>query len=210
MRYRLFASCLLFSASLAIGRQSKPEPDFGKSSGNTFESTYFKFQYDFPQEWSTVPDDLRLSENRKRHEEQVKQALAKAAPDTPNSKTTTQVFWIYDLLIATPKPLAPGEKAALPHIRIWAQERFSMLNEPSDDAKMIANLPTAKVLRKPEELMLAGRKFVRADFVYHGDNFSALFETVSGKYLIGFDFRGSSEKEINDLAQTLQTLKFNQ
>ena len=157
MRYRLVFACILSAVWLANGQQPEPEPDAGKATGNTFESTFFKFHYSLPQGWSSVNDDARTAENRKRHEDQVKKALAKAAPDTANRKTTTQVFWLYDLLIATPGPLSPGEKPALPHIHVWARERFSMLNEPDDEAKLLASFPDVKVLRKPEERVFWGK-----------------------------------------------------
>jgi hypothetical protein len=104
--------------------------------------------------------------------------------------------------------LPPGDPAGLPHITVWARERFNTLNEAGDQAKLLAMLPSAKALRQPEKVSLSGRTFVRSDFVYNGDSFEALFVTVSGKYLLGFDIRGASEKEISELAQTMQTLKF--
>jgi hypothetical protein len=208
MPNRLFVPCLLLVVWLASAQQNQPEPDACTVTNNTIESKFFKFQYSFPQGWSTVNDELRTAENRKRHEDQVKKELAKLPPDTADTKHTIQVFWTYDLLLATPQPFAPGDKAGVPKITIRAQERFQMLNEPGDQAKLVAMIPTAKALRKPEEIKLSGRRFVRSDFVYRDDSFEALFVTVSGKYLLNFDIRGSSEKEVNDLAQTMQTLKF--
>ncbi len=202
MRYRLFVLCLLL-VWLASGQQA-PEPDAGTVTNNTFESKFFKFRYDFPQGWSTVNDDFRTTENRKRHEDQVQKALAR---DTANT-TRTQVFWTYDLLIATPKLLAADDNPNVPHISVWARERFSTSDDPEDQVKMLAKFPNIRILHKPEKVILSGRKFIRADFVYYNDNFEALFVTALGKYLVGFDIRGNSEKEMNDLAQTMQTLKF--
>jgi hypothetical protein len=190
------------------GPQTQPDPDSGKVTDNTFASTFFKFHYSFPQGWSAVNDDTRIAENRSSHEKQVREMREKAPPDTANRKTTTGVFQLYDLLIATPKPLATSEKPTLPHISVWAQERFSMLNEPGDYGKLLVKFPGAMILRKPEEVIISGRKFVRADFVHNGKSFEALFVTSAGKYLVGFEIRGSNEKEINDLAQTMQTLHF--
>jgi hypothetical protein len=208
MRYRMIIPCLVLLIWQAGGKQSQPEPDAGTVTNNTFESEFFKFRYSVPQGWTTANDELRMAENRKSHEDQVKKALAKLPPDTADSKHTTQVFWSYDLIIATPQPLAPGESTGLPHITVWARERFNMLNEPGDQAKLLAMFPNTKVLRKAEEVTLSGRKFVRADFVHQSGSFEALFVTASGKYLLGFEIRGTSQKEINDLAKTMQTLKF--
>src|SRR5215470_10344324 len=167
MPNRLFVPCLLLVVWLASAQQNQPEPDACTVTNNTIKSKFFKFQYSFPQGWSIVNDELRTAENRKRHEDQVKKELAKLPPDTADTKHTTQVFWIYDLLLATPKPLAPGDKTGPPNITIRAQERFHTLSEPGDLAKMLAMFPTAKALRKPEEITLSGQKFVRSDFVYH-------------------------------------------
>lgn len=208
MRKSWLTVCLLLGAMAASSAPAKPDPDAGKVSGSTFESTYFNFHYNFPQGWSAINDDARMTENRKRHEAQVEKKKKEIPPDTGNSKTTFQVFWLYDLLTATPAPLATGESAGLPHISIWARERFSMLNEAGDNAKLLSSLPGVKVLRKAETVTISGHEFVRADFVHPHDNYEALFVTVIGNYQLGFEFRGRNESEMNELAASIRDLQF--
>ncbi|HKV93014.1 MAG TPA: hypothetical protein VJW20_10735 [Candidatus Angelobacter sp.] len=69
MRKGWLAGCLLLSV---IATGSLPVvPDSGKVIGNTFESTYFNFRYSFPKGWSAVDDDVRMIENRNRHDSQA-------------------------------------------------------------------------------------------------------------------------------------------
>jgi len=208
MRSYFFVTILLLGVLFANAVPAKPEPDVGKVTDNTFRSDFFGFQCSFPQGWSTLNDDVRRENNRKRHQASVKEAEAKAPRDTPNRTTTVQVFWIYDLLIATPGSLAANAKPPLPHVHIWAMERFGLFDKAGDDEKQIANLATVKVLRASHEETISGHRFVRTDFIHHDDNFEALFETVSGKYLLHFEFRGRNEQEINELAKTMESLKF--
>ncbi|HKV93015.1 MAG TPA: hypothetical protein VJW20_10740 [Candidatus Angelobacter sp.] len=112
------------------------------------------------------------------------------------------------MLIATPARLPAGKHAGLPHIFIWARERFSTLNEAGDNAKLLSSLPGVKVLRNPEDVAISGHKFVRADFVHHHHDYEALFVTVIGEYQLGFEFRGRSEREITNLAASMKDLQF--
>lgn len=203
MRYRVIVTWTLCVVCLATARGHGPDPDAGKSTGNVFESTYFKFHYSFPQGWSAVDDELRAAENRKRHEESVKIVLA-SQPADPGRRT--QVYWIYDLLIASPKPLAAGEELSSPRICISAMERGGMFDEPGEQAKLLS--PSTKILRKPEHLKIAGHKFMRTDLVSQDSNFEALFETVSGKYLVKFEFWGNRVQEIESLSKTMDSLHF--
>ena len=208
MRLYFLVIASLFGALLVNAAPAKPEPDAGKVADNAFKSDFFEFRYIFPQGWSTVNDEVRMQDNRKRHNASVKKAGAEAPRDTPQRTTTVQVFWIYDLLVATPAPLAADAKPALPHVHIWAMERFGLFSKAGDNAKQMAGLPTAKVLQASHEETIAGHSFVRTDLVHHNDNFEALFETESGKYLLFFEFRGRNAQEINELAKTMESLKF--
>jgi len=201
-----FFGIVLFLLAGFFGSQSTAVIDSGTVTGNTFQSSFFKFHYAFPQGWQAENDEIRTEKNRKFYDEQLEKAKAKAKSDTANSKTTIQVFTPYDLLIASPNAISPEGKPPLPHVHIWAVERFSLMENPGDNAKLAARI--GKVLREPQEQTISGHKFVRADLVYHDDNYEALFDTVSGKYLIFFEFRGRSEQEINELAKTVESLKF--
>ena len=208
MRSPYLAACLLLLIPITNFGKSKIEPDYGKVSGGVFESAFFKFHYALSPGWAAENDDFRMEKNRKNHEEQVKKEQAKAPKNTPNNTTTTQVFWNYELLSASSVALASGEKPSLPYLRISAMERFSMIDKAGDRANTIIRFGIGKVLKQPKEQVIAGQKFVQADFVYKDDSFEALFDTVSGKYLLTFEFRGKSEQEIDELAKTMESLKF--
>jgi hypothetical protein len=163
----------------------------------------------FPKGWTVEDDARRMERNRNRHEDAVKKAKAKAEPDTPNKKTTTQVFWLYDLFQASPEAVPPnGDWPLLPYVRIWATERFSMLDKPGDNARLLVQIGSMKVLRPPQEQTVSGRKFVRADFISSKGDYVSMFDTLSGEYLLFFEFRGKNEQEMNELVKTMESVKF--
>jgi hypothetical protein len=150
-----------------------------------------------------------MEKNRKNHENAVEKAKAKAKPDTPNSTTTTQVFWLYDLFLASPEAVPPNQdRPPLPYVRIWVTERFSMMDKPGDNARLLAQMGRVKVLRSPEEQKVSGRKFVRSDFISSNGDYVSIFDMLSGKYLLFFEFRGKNEQEMNELAKTMESVRF--
>jgi hypothetical protein len=208
MQVRLCIAVLLF-ATFTVGQQQKIEPDSASISGGVFESAFFKFHYEFPKGWTVEDHALQMEKNRKNHEDAVKKAKAKAQPDTPNSTTTTQVFWLYDLFLASPETVPPnGDRPPLPYVRVWATERFSMMDKPGDNARLLAQIGSMKVLRSPQEQKVSGRKFVRSDFISSNSDYVSMFDTLSGKYLLFFEFRGKNEQEMNELAKTMESVKF--
>jgi hypothetical protein len=208
MRFRTSVICIFLLISVANFGRSNREPDYGKVSGGTFTSEFFKFHYTLPTGWVATDDQARMQENRTKHKEAVKKEEAKLPKNTPNTTTTTTVFWNYDLLVATPAALKDGTKPAEPYIRIGAAERNVLLDKAGDHANMVIKYGIGKVVKQPNEQMIGGRKFVRADLVYKDSNYEALFDTVSDKYILSFEFRGKSEEEINELAKTMESLKF--
>jgi hypothetical protein len=208
MRDRVIVPCLLL-VWLASGQQPQVAPDAGKVTNNTFESTFFKFQYSFPAGWSAVDDDVRSASNRKRHADWAEKVKRSPLPTPVGRNPSTQALWTYDLLTATPKPLAADGKPVPPCILAWAIQASNVLKGAADLPKHYALHPGVRVLRQPAEITIAGRKFVRADFVLGDNSFEAMFVTVAGDYHVGFDIRGKTESEMNELAATMQTIKFN-
>jgi hypothetical protein len=214
MRLRWLGVVLLFAALAAGLGQKTNQPDAVNVSGNSLQSTYFKFHYSFPQDWSPQKDELRLEKNTKRHEDAVKR-LQTDASRTANSRGTTgttKVFWVYDLLFVSPA-LAAQEKLLLPYIRIWAMECSNVTNKPGDYAKLVQGVNSYTQLGETEAVTLAGRKFMRSNFVFEGEHslqkqFETLFETLSGKYLLIFEFHGKTEQEIKELAKTMESVSF--
>ena len=208
MQARLCLALLLL-VTFTFGKQQKIEPDSANISSGTFESPFFKFHYAFPKGWTIEDDMRRMEKNRSRHQDAVKKAKAEAKPDTPNSTTTTQVFWLYDLFQASPEAVPPnGDRPLLPYVRLWITERFSMRDKPGDHARLLAQIGSMKVLRPPQEQTVSGRKFVRADFITSNGEYVSMFDTLSGKYLLFFEFRGKNEQEMNELAKTMESVKF--
>jgi hypothetical protein len=207
MRRCVILVCVFLFISGIRAQQPALDVDSGKVSGNKFESAYFKFQYEIPQGWSALNDDLRIAHNRQRHDEEMKNALEQNGIDTTNRKT--EIFSNYNLLIAGAVAVTSSDATVMPRINIWAHKRFGILANAGDHARFISQMPQTKVLRDPEEVTLAGRKFVRADFLHGTSTFHSQFVTVSEDYLVGFDFRAKTEKEINGLAETMQRVRFN-
>ena len=87
-------------------------------------------------------------------------------------------------------------------------KRIATMMEAGDPAKLIGMMPHTKVLRGPEEVLISGHKFVRADFQFRSDDFLSKFSTVIGNYLVEFDLRARNEKELTDLASSMQSVVF--
>jgi hypothetical protein len=194
---------MLLAAIVAVARQ-KQQPDVAIIQGNSFESPYFKFHYSFPQGWSAEDNQVRMDRNRVEHENAVGRAKAEPPPVSYYGVSPAQVFWTYDLLIAAP----PAETKSPTYVRFCALERFSALSEPGRYARLMRRLDTVKVLHEGQKQIISGRKFVRTDVILKNGQFIAMFETFAGNYLLLFEFHGRDEQEMNDLAQTMQTLKF--
>lgn len=194
---------LVLSVVAAGSAPANPEPDAGKAVANEYQSFYFKFHYSFPKGWLAVSDSARMAQNRKRHEDFVERDR-QLAPHDPNHR----IFWIYDLLIATPASLPAGEHAAPPRVSVWAKERHDTLNDGRDDIRIWSSIPGIRLLHKTEEVTFSRHKFVRADFFLGHGTYEEQFVTVMGNYLVGFEFRGGSVKEINELAASMKDLQF--
>ncbi len=174
---------------------------------NNFESTFFGFRYEFPAEWHALADITRIADNKERYDKQLKQALTKNGPNTPNNKT--EVFPNYNLLVAGPSPVGMSDTPQMPRIVIWVHKRFDMLDKPGDHPKILSmTIPNLTVLHPPEETTLAGQRFIRADYSFDKESYLSQWVTQMGDYLIGFDLRARTKDELKGLSQTMQTLQF--
>ena len=206
--------CLLLLLSTFFG-QSANQPDAVTISGNTVQSEYFKFHYSFPQGWSPQKDEVRLEKNRKRHETAVARAETENSRivNTHGITTTTKVFWVYDLLFATPAADAE-RKLAVPYVRVWAMECSNVTNKPGDYAKLMQRVNSSTQTGKTEKITIAGRPLMRSSFMFEGEHFpegrqfETLFETLSGNFLVIFEFHGKTAEETNELAKTMDSATF--
>jgi hypothetical protein len=218
MPLRSVSLMLLSFASIVLAQTPQTAIDAGATSAGTFEAQYFRFRYQIPNGWSALPDAVRIEENRKRYETQLADALKKAGPKKETRKTkggkqitetrTTEVFPPYNLLVAAPAPLTSSDTDQLPSVTIFATKRFPAMMEAGDPAHLIGMMSETKVLRGPAEEVLSGHKFVRADFQFRSDNFLSKFSTVIGNYLVEFDLRAMNEKDLTDLANSMQSVVF--
>ncbi|HEY7402775.1 MAG TPA: hypothetical protein VIB39_04595 [Candidatus Angelobacter sp.] len=210
---RLLLPSLMLLGLLTGSPQEKNAPDSVTISGATLEAPYFKLHYSLPQNWSSEDDAKRMEKNRKKHEERVKSLERETSRIVNAGAITTRVFWVYDLLVATPGAFPADEKFPLPYIHIVARERSNSSSNPGDYANDMAKLRDqapfkVAVFQKPEKQLIAGQKFVRSGLAYGENHYESLYETVSGSYLLSFEFHGKSEQEVNDLAKTMESVKF--
>jgi hypothetical protein len=175
---------------LAALSPEKTEPDAARIGANTFESPYFKFHFSFPQSWCTLDDAFRMESNRKRHEEAAKRA---------------DVAWTYNLLMASPAPVSADEKLPLPFIHVLAIEGVPV--PLGDYATTFARVKSFKLLQQ-QPRSFSGHEFIESDLMHNDAHYEAVFETKTRDYLLIFQFHGRTQEEMNTLAKSMESLKF--
>lgn len=208
MSNKFLALLILLFPAFALA--APPEPiDAGKTTANVFESSFFHFRYELPKGWSALDDNVRLAENKKRYKDALYEAIGRNDQSAEeNQNLITEAIVPYTLLLAARTTVTSGDDRPLPRVVIQASKRRIMMAEAGDPAKMIIKMLHLKALKDPEEVVLSGHKFVRADFEMKSASFLSKFATVSGDYLIEFDLRADNEKDLADLVNTMQSLKF--
>ena len=156
-----------------------------------------------------------MEKNRTRHQEAVQRVETEESRvvNAAGTYSKTVVFWTYDLLWAGPTMPDDG-KVMLPYVHVWAMECSNVTNKPGDYAKLIEGPEFAKQLGKPESLKIAGRKFMRSNLLLEGEHlaqkqYETVFETLSGKYLLIFEFHAKTQPETDELAKTMESVSFN-
>jgi hypothetical protein len=180
--------------------------DAGKTTANVFESPFFHFRYEFPKGWFALDDSVRMAENKKRYETDLKEALDQNGPDSATSHT--EVVDPYFLLVAGQSAVTASETTQKPRVVIMATKRRNMMSGPRDPARTIIEMIHPKVLKGPEDLVLAGRQFSRTDLEFNPKSLLSKFATVVGEYIIEFDLRADNEKDLANLVNTMQSLQF--
>lgn len=203
-----FLGACLFAAALATAMPEKTPPDAAEVSGNKFTSPYFKFHYTFPEGWSPEDDKLRREKNQRWHEESIARVQANPPPVIANGSVTTSVLWTYELLRATPQPAPADAMPAPPHIAVTAVEQI--LSDSADEqARVLGHLRSVtQVFRRPQHRKISGHDFTRTDLIYKDGHFEAVFIGVAKGYLLFFRFNARTEQEMNELAQTMNSLGF--
>jgi len=198
---------LVLFLSSAFALAATPDAfDTGKTTANVFESPFFHFRYEFPKGWSALNDSVRVAENKKRYETDLREAQEQNGPDSETSRT--EVVDPYFLLVAGRAAVTTGTTTQKPRVVIMATKRRTMMSGPRDPARTIIQMIHPKVLKGPEDVVLSGRQFSRTDFEFNPKSLLSKFATVVGDYIIEFDLRADNEKDLADLANTMQTLQF--
>jgi hypothetical protein len=199
---------------------SGPPVDTAKVTGSTFESQYFKFTYEFPKGWKTLDDVERVADNRRLSEEDKERSTARLpAPKKGWTKVPvkknpalalppTSAPEHYSLMVASPNGVPSLASPVLPRINVWAHKRVPPLDTAADHAQLLLSGKRTKVLVPPREVTLGGHSFVCVNVITPSGTYQSQFVAVLGDYLVGFDFRAESQREMEDMANTMNTIKF--
>lgn len=199
-----------------------PAVDAAKVTGTTFESDFFKFTYELPKGWKALDDAARIASNQSLKADdhdrtaQMTTPLPKKASSQPPtvkkgpgpSSSPALLPARYSLMAASSYPIDSLASPVLPRINIWAHERVGALDTPKDHAQFLAANKRGKVLFPPQEVSLDGHDFVRVDVITPTGEYVSEYVSILKDYLVGFDFRAQSEKEMVEMAETMKTLKF--
>jgi hypothetical protein len=200
---------------------SAPAVDAATVNGSTFESQYFKFTYELPAGWKALDDNTRTKSNREvlhQDEETAKQMAStprktSAKPGNKSTKSTnvpaaSPVIERYNLMAAGPNGITSLASEALPRVNIWAHRRVPPFDSPIDNVRLAIQGKRSSVLVAPQEVNYNGRTFARVQLIAPGGAYESRYVTVAGDYLIGFDFRTQSERELVELSETIKTVRF--
>jgi hypothetical protein len=193
-----------------------PGVDAVKVTGTTFESEYFKFTYELPKEWKTLDDTARMNANREAAQpDQPSAPQSRVVTKKTGNKTTKVLRTVhpvtlenYSLMVASSEPVTSISSPILPRINIWANRRVPPFDSPSDHAQFLAGTKRTEVIERPHEVTLDGHSFVRVDVRGPDGVYVSQFVTVMGDYLVGFDFRADSQREMAGIVDTAKTIKF--
>lgn len=198
------------------GASSSSAPvDAGKVTGSVFKSDYFKFSYELPKDWKALDDAARMAANQtllqsdresmsQRSTASKKPAPAKnsAVPAAANAPEN------YSLLVASSSAVESLQSPVLPRINVWANKRLPPLDTPADHVQFLFAGRRTRPLARSQEVVFGGQKFVRASVITANGEYHSQYVTVMGDYLVGFDFRALSERELIEMAETMKTIQF--
>jgi len=180
----VFAGMWLMAAPL-LAQESESRPDTGIIYGGQYVNSYFGFSYRFPAAWSA------------------------------NAGHPTMASRIYPLFSATPSGGGDGRFVAIQAEQLWQNGNVrtgrdflamsvGMLTGPSTGFEAIPG---------DKRYTISGREFDRIDLRSRPAPGAAmvrqaLVATVVRDYAITFQFKASSDYELEDLVNTLQSLSF--
>jgi len=197
-----------------------PAVDAAKVTGSTFESAFFKFTYELPKDWKALDDAVRVAANREYLEQDQEQASAhvtvpkkKSVEGKPPAKPSAlpvpkqPPLGRYGLMVASPEEVSSLASPVLPRINIWAHQRAPS-DDISDHVRFMLGTRRAQIIAPGREVSLDGHKFARGDMIAPGGEYRSEFVTAIGDYMVGFDLWATSQRELDLLTATMQTVKF--
>jgi len=192
-----------------------PPVDAGKVTGSVFKSDYFKFSYELPKDWKALDDAARMAANQtllQSDRERMSQrptASKKSAPEKNSAvPATANAPENYSLLVASSSAVDSLQSPVLPRINAWANKRMPPLDTPADHVQFLFAGRRTRPLVRAQEVVFGGQKFMRASVITANGEYHSQYVTVMGDYLVGFDFRALSERELVEMAETMKTIQF--
>lgn len=189
---------LLFSAQ---AQAQATMPDDGEVKDGVYYNSYFNLGFQPPKDWLIHDDAL----NKRVHERAKKEAA--------DADTLRQLKHTYLLLsVSRYKPGTPGvainpiiivAAEQMPRGNLGAKEYLHSLRVVRTQRGMRA------LLNEPVEFRVAGLQFLRDDYSDEKDGVSmrqSIFVTIKKGYALIFSFSGADEKNVAEMARTMNTL----
>lgn len=165
----------------------------GRISVSRFQSTSFKFGYDFPKGWTYRKRDKMSSENEIAYRKAAEKTRKENGPDSDGiggagtQLAVHKVYTLINLLIASPPAIDSADSKSLPVVRVRAHQRMPAIRaDEGDHARLLSQMDNNRVLVPATRVNIGGRYFVRIDVcqidcIYHSN-----VATVCGDYIVGF------------------------
>jgi hypothetical protein len=208
------------TATQAATSADESAVDAAKVTGSTFESQYFKFSYELPKGWKALDDAARVAANQmlsradrdrgaERGTTNKKSAMRPSEKTTPGlARSTVNSPESYSLMVASPNGVESLQSPVLPRVNFWANKKVPPLDSPADHVQFLYAGKRTRALVRPQEVTFDGHAFARASVITPTGEFHSQYVTVIGEYLVGFDFRAQSERELVEMTETMKTIKF--
>jgi TonB family protein len=191
--------------------QTETSPEGGSVSGNTYSNDFFAFKFDFPKGWSVQ------SEDTKRYLLQVGEAAMSAGDPSRKAVLDFALEKSHPLLVlfehpfGTPIPFNPA-------IMVYAED-VSYAPGIQNGQDFLLNLrmhmnnkPNVTVLREPTVASIGGLTFSKIELATEkssgGTAYESFVVTIRDGYALWFFILSDSQKGLDALEQTLNTLQF--
>lgn len=180
----------------------------GTVSANLYRNEALGMSYEFPQGWiAAAPASLHTLNER-----MESAAKAAALQQRPELGDSLRIYSSKVIFYASRKGDGNGQRLAIPSIRITAVPSHSWSLDLDLFRQMAERMGIAystKVLAPAEEFAVKGHAFLRADFERVADGNRIYFsqiQTLAGDYLPNLELYASSQQELQQVADSLQSM----